>query len=626
MGPPKLLGKEVSRVDVVQGHIGDCWMASSFASLTLKKELFDLVVPKDQSFETDYAGIFHFRIWKDNRWLDVVVDDFLPTSEEGALIYMRSAVGNIFWSALLEKAYAKIHGSYKALNDGTGAEAMLDLTGGLTLRMNLAKQQDGIFDLMLEAQQHSSLMTAQISAGRNPGPGLVAGHAYSITSVRQVYLNKRNMVLPMVRLRNPYGPGDNTEWKGAWSDNSMAEWGLVSEEERKAMGLVFDRDGEFWMWLGHFLENFQVLHVCYVDPVAFYTKARQIAPGPCWQVIAFEGAWISGVTSGGRFFGEGDLYEFWRNPQYFVELKQADSVDGKCTLIVSLLQRHRRGEVEKERMFLFTGFVIYKVENPESCAKPLDRKFLEANREHMTTAQVSDGFLNTREVTKRTRLYPGTYCVIPFSANTSDEGRFLLRIITSKHNVAYLHDNTEGLLTSSNYGTVALDDPEWKHAREMFAATAGKDAAIGAFQMRDMLTSLLQKEDNPEELSLDACRSLLALHDHDNIGRIDIIQFKALWANIHAWKKSFLKHCKKNDGLNRGDLRNALQSVGCSLNSAVLNAVATRYANQGGNLSFQDFIHSVARLHTMTEVFEMKRTGDALTLTLNEWLENTIFC
>jgi len=42
------------------------------------------------------------RFWQFGEWVDVVVDDFLPT-RDGQLIYMRSDDPNEFWPSLVEK-------------------------------------------------------------------------------------------------------------------------------------------------------------------------------------------------------------------------------------------------------------------------------------------------------------------------------------------------------------------------------------------------------------------------------------------------------------------------------------------------------------------------------------------
>ena len=53
--------------------------------------------------------IYPLRFWQYGEWVDVIIDDFLPF-KDGSLMYNVSTESNEFWSALLEKAYAKIHG------------------------------------------------------------------------------------------------------------------------------------------------------------------------------------------------------------------------------------------------------------------------------------------------------------------------------------------------------------------------------------------------------------------------------------------------------------------------------------------------------------------------------------
>ncbi|CAL9701344.1 unnamed protein product [Knipowitschia caucasica] len=98
-----------SRFDFAQGYLGNSWFLAAAASLTLNKKIKDQVVPK-QSFD-DYAGIFHFRFWRYGKWVDVVIDDLLPVYINGFLSVHSTPVTE-FWAPLMEKAYAKVCGSY----------------------------------------------------------------------------------------------------------------------------------------------------------------------------------------------------------------------------------------------------------------------------------------------------------------------------------------------------------------------------------------------------------------------------------------------------------------------------------------------------------------------------------
>lgn len=138
---PRLFVDGISTRDLHQGSLGNCWMVAAISCLASEPSLwkkvlylrclfFFLFVPSlfpslhlifsscqvipdhtDQEWNPKhpdlYTGIFHFRFWRLGHWMDVVVDDRLPVSGDGALLFCRSATPREFWSALLEKAYAK---------------------------------------------------------------------------------------------------------------------------------------------------------------------------------------------------------------------------------------------------------------------------------------------------------------------------------------------------------------------------------------------------------------------------------------------------------------------------------------------------------------------------------------
>ena len=68
--------------------------------------MFKHVCPTDQNFGRDYCGAFKFHFWRYGEWVEVIVDDKLPVYN-GSLFFSRSSTNNEFWTALLEKAYAK---------------------------------------------------------------------------------------------------------------------------------------------------------------------------------------------------------------------------------------------------------------------------------------------------------------------------------------------------------------------------------------------------------------------------------------------------------------------------------------------------------------------------------------
>ena len=250
-----------TRHDINQGQLGNCWLLAAFSSLSDKRNRLENVLPPGQSFTDNYAGIFLFRFWQYGEWVEVVVDDFLPC-KGGKLAFTHSDSQDEFWSALLEKAYAKLHGAYENLQAGKSCDAMVDFTGGSPQSFLLGQlsreEQEKLAETLYTCQE--ALVCCSITAHPHKfevkkANGLVMGHAYSMTKVVRLMDGRQ-----LVRVRNPWG--DQQEWTGAWSDSSK-EWRELGQEERESFGLTVDTDGEWWMEWRDFVENFDEVEICH---------------------------------------------------------------------------------------------------------------------------------------------------------------------------------------------------------------------------------------------------------------------------------------------------------------------------------------------------------------------------
>ncbi|CAO2609423.1 Capn9, partial [Lemmus lemmus] len=282
---------------------GDCWLLAAIASLTLNQKALARVVPQDQGFGSGYAGIFHFQFWQHSEWLDVVIDDRLPTFRD-RLVFLHSADHNEFWSALLEKAYAKLNGSYEALKGGSTVEAMEDFTGGVAETFQMREAPEDLYDILAKALKRGSLLGCSIdildaseSEARTPF-GLIKGHAYTMTGLDQVNFQGRRIKL--IRVRNPWG---QVEWTGSWSDSSL-EWRSMNLEEQKRLGHSALDDGEFWMAFEDFKAHFDKVEICNLTPDALEDSALHK-----WEVTVHQGSWVRGSTAGGcrNFLGRWPL-------------------------------------------------------------------------------------------------------------------------------------------------------------------------------------------------------------------------------------------------------------------------------------------------------------------------------
>ena len=213
--------------------------------------------------------------------LQVIVDDRIPCKKSGEPAYGHNADRDEYWVAILEKAYAKLHGSYARIDGEHGGnirDALVDLTGGVPELFFFHNKQHDIrsaklFDTLMGYRKQGHLLGCGWVATGKPHPGaslgIVKDHAYAILDIRLVEGNR------LLQLRNPYGTG---EWSGAWGAGSevwtpsvAAKLGWVAEKNKN--------NGIFWIMFDDWVRAFNILHIV------------KLLPSPKWKKLTRKGSW-----------------------------------------------------------------------------------------------------------------------------------------------------------------------------------------------------------------------------------------------------------------------------------------------------------------------------------------------
>ncbi|XP_063040696.1 calpain-8-like [Engraulis encrasicolus] len=600
---PRFILDGVSRFDLKQGNLGNCWFLASLASLTFQHEIRNQIIPDGQTFHKDYAGIFRFRFWRFGKWVDVVVDDKLPTID-GSLIFVHSTDPNEFWAALMEKAYAKVCGSYADMNAGSVSEALMDFTGGVHMSFDLREPPADLWDILLRAAKSKSL----IACGTKPGKtaantvlpnGIVEGHAYAVTGIMQVLSN--NQPVRLVRLFNPWGHG---EWNGDWSDKSP-KWQTVSVQERTTCLSIHD-DGEFWMSMEDFCRNYIDLDVCSVS-LGFLDGS----PDSQWKYRCDEGRWVAGTTAGGC---QNYKDTFWTNPQYHIHVEaiQGDPAmdNGPKNLLVSLLQKSNKRNRRLAKNFNI-GFTIFNVRQQSKGTKG---KFPAKFFARLPVAS-SGTFLNAREVMAFVRLAPGDYVIVPSTFYPNETASYLLAMF-SKTDGGELDENSVASMTISR----PVHSEDNATAESLFQKYTDEYEEVDAERLQRLLNENLV-QGNSLGFGLDTCHSMVALMDLSVTGHLSCNEFLRLWERVVTYREIFYRtDVSKTGDLSLGELRNAVIAAGVQVSDDMLNLLAFRYGGSKGSLSLESFVALILRLECMSKIFRELSDGKAIHLHETEWM------
>ncbi|KAK3599373.1 hypothetical protein CHS0354_036379 [Potamilus streckersoni] len=425
---PYLMVDGMTKNDIKQGILGDCWFLSACAAVSQKEKFISKVMPLNQPlYGKGYKGLVKFRFWRFGEWVDVIIDDQLPTKNK-KLIYASCNEPTEFWVALIEKAYAKLHGSYEAIEGGHTMDALVDLTGGLAERILIEDKNTDLYRKIERAYKAGAFITCSRRGDwkfsfKADSNGLVSGHAYTITGIEKIQHKRGEEKL--IRVLSPWA--DGTEWKGSWSDNDV-NWTWVDDETKLRLGMESKDDGEFWMSYRDFCRHFFELTICLMGP----DFDGDLVSDTASHIEVIKGEWIEGINAGGS---RNNIELFATNPQYLLTLTEPDDFDedtddpdneGLCTIVIALMQEHRCSKRNVKVKSLQIGFFLYKTDDSH------DRLPVWHFRYKPETKK-SGVYINYREVSARFQLEPGHYVIIPTTFKPDCSASFMIRVFRDKN-------------------------------------------------------------------------------------------------------------------------------------------------------------------------------------------------
>lgn len=119
--------------DIQQGALGNCWLVAALALITERPRLLEHIL---LTKEVNKEGVYLVRICHNGIWQAIIVDDYFPCTAHNHLVFTQAKRRQLY-IPLIEKACAKVFGSYANLRRGNMQEGLQLLTGAPCDYINL---------------------------------------------------------------------------------------------------------------------------------------------------------------------------------------------------------------------------------------------------------------------------------------------------------------------------------------------------------------------------------------------------------------------------------------------------------------------------------------------------------
>jgi hypothetical protein len=385
--------------DVVQGALGDCYFLSAMSVLGEDNVKKIIQFVKEGDPEEAKSGAYLVRFHKYSNIEDVVIDDYFPVLGNGKFAFAKGGQDGLeLWPMIIEKAYAKLNGSYNNIEAGKVQYALADMTGGVSEQIELRSvdNKNSFWERIKSLVAQGALMGAgspenALGDSAINEFGIVQGHAYAVLQFCEFDNYK------LISLRNPHG-NEGIEWNGDWSDDS----GMWTQRAKSKCMFSDAHDGIFWMDLDDFLENFSYLYVCRIMKH--------------WHQEEIKDEW-KGETAEGLPTAANRTAKLEKNPQFVINITKP------APLFIQMTQ------FEKINMFKGKQFIIFVLQtiNGKRITRMDKSSILGMSGKPVNLNIVSSEITLTTE-----HSYPLTVTIVAANTNhgKEGEGKFMLNVFS----------------------------------------------------------------------------------------------------------------------------------------------------------------------------------------------------
>lgn len=299
------------------GKLGDCWIGCAAAVMAEDEETIRSMFISTKPEERD-VGAYRVALSKHGWWRSVIVDNYLPTLSNTPVFARIADDPRELWVSLLEKAYAKVHGSYAVITGGDALQAIQDFTGAPTYRFDkewesaamnfdkvrgftqkLIRYNEAGYGIVLSTPALTSTSYLGCKQGSNyeafkkkyTSVGLRCAYTYAVSEMVSV----DNVVL--FKVHNPWKA--TATWNGPWSAKS-AEW----DKHPRARSVCRPEEtapGSFWISWNDAINYFDGGGVVYCTPDAVDYRVKgqfnDVIPSVVLEIEAKEAVTVTLVLS-----------------------------------------------------------------------------------------------------------------------------------------------------------------------------------------------------------------------------------------------------------------------------------------------------------------------------------------